>query len=93
MVSGLVVCLLAAFAAMKLAAFQNMIGAPMIGLFIGILIANLCSGKILDKLKKGASFASKYLLKVGIIITGATLNFKVVVGVGLSALPLIIFNI
>ncbi|MGM9608529.1 MAG: YeiH family protein [Oscillospiraceae bacterium] len=93
MVSGLVVCLLAAFVAMKLAAFQNIIGAPMIGLFIGILIANLCSEKILDKLKKGASFASKYLLKVGIIITGATLNFKVVVGVGLSALPLIIFNI
>lgn len=93
MISGLIVCLLAAFAAMELAAFQSIIGAPMIGLFIGILIANVCSEKILVKLKKGASFASKYLLKAGIIITGATLSFKAVVGVGLSALPLIVFNI
>lgn len=93
MIQGLIVCLLAAFAAMELAAFQNIIGAPMISLFIGILIANVCPGRILDKLKKGASFASKYLLKAGIIITGATLSFKAVVGVGLSALPLIIFNI
>lgn len=93
MIYGLFICLLSAFAAMMLARLQSFVGAPMIGLFIGIIIANLLPEKVFSKLKKGGSFSSKYLLKIGIIITGATLSFKAVVGVGLSALPLIIFNI
>ena len=93
MVYGLLVCLLSALAAMWLSGLQHFVGAPMIGLFIGILIANVFSDKILSKLKKGAAFAAKYLLKVGIILAGGTLSFTAVLGVGLSALPLIIFNI
>ena len=93
MLYGLVLCLVAAVAAMWLAGLQSIVGAPMIGLFSGIIVANILSEKILAHLKDGAAFSAKYLLKTGIIITGATLNFKAVVGVGLSALPLILFNI
>ena len=93
MVSGLIVCLIAALASMLLAGLQSFIGAPMIGMLIGIVIANVLSDSLLSRLKKGAGFASKYLLKVGIILTGGTLSFKAVLGVGLSALPLILFNI
>lgn len=93
MLYGLILCLLAALAAMWLAGLQSIVGAPMIGLFIGILAANVLPENVRARLKAGAAFSSKYLLKAGIIITGATLNFKAVVGVGLSAFPLILFNI
>lgn len=76
MIYGLFICLLSAFAAMMLARLQSFVGAPMIGLFIGIIIANLLPEKVFSKLKKGGSFSSKYLLKIGIIITGATLSLR-----------------
>lgn len=93
MIYGLFICLISACAAMVLAGLQSFVGAPMIALLIGIMIANLLPEKVFAKLQKGGAFSSKYLLKAGIIITGATLSFQAVVGVGLSALPLIIFNI
>ena len=65
----------------------------MIGLFIGILLYNFCPKGFIAATKKGAAFSSKYLLKLGIILAGGTLSFKALLGVGLSALPLIVVNI
>ncbi len=93
MIYGLIVCLAAGVAAMLLGNVQHVVGAPMIGLFIGVIISNVFGEKLLKKLKPGATFSQKYLLKAGIILAGGTLNFHAIVGVGLSALPLIIFNI
>lgn len=48
----------------------------------------------LDKdFKSGTTFVGKKFLNLGIIMAGATLNFKEILGYGGKALPLIIFNI
>lgn len=90
---GIIICLAAGALATWLGGLQHFVGSPMLGLFLGIIIANLAPAAFISATKKGAGFSSKYLLKVGIILAGGTLSFKSILGVGLSALPLIIFNI
>ncbi|MBM6859286.1 putative sulfate exporter family transporter [Clostridium saudiense] len=89
---AIVVCVIIAIIATYLGGLQNIIGAPMIGLFIGMLIVNIIP--TVDKdFKKGTTFAGKKFLNIGIILAGATLNFTQILGYGAKALPLIIFNI
>jgi uncharacterized integral membrane protein (TIGR00698 family) len=90
---GLAVCLIAGVAATFLGGVQHFVGAPMIGLFLGILISNLFPIDFVDMTKKGAGFSSKYFLKTGIILVGGTLSFSQIIGIGLYSLPLICFNI
>ena len=93
MIFGLIVCLVAAVAATFLAGLQHWVGGPMLGLVIGILLANLLPSAFVGKCKKGAAFSSKVILRAGIIITGGTLSFSTIVGAGSSALPYIILSI
>ena len=93
MIFGLIVCLVAAVVATFLAGLQHWVGGPMLGLVIGILLANLLPSKFVSKCKKGATFSSKVILRAGIIITGGTLSFSTIVGAGSSALPYIILSI
>lgn len=89
---AIAVCFVIAIIASYLGGLQHIIGAPMIGLFIGMLIVNMLPS--IDKdFKKGTTFAGKKCLTVGIILAGATLNFNQILGYGAKALPLIIFNI
>lgn len=89
---AIVLCLILAFVATFLGGFQNIVGAPMIGLFIGMLIFNF--GPSVDKeFLKGTTFARKTFLKWGIILAGGTLHFGTVVGFGAKAMPLILANI
>lgn len=90
---GLAFCLLGGLAASWLAGLQNVVGAPIIGLFLGILFSNILPAGFFKRIKEGASFSQKYLLKLGIILAGGTLSFTSIVGVGVKALPLILFNI
>lgn len=90
--SGIILCIGIAVLATYLGGLQNIVGAPMIGLFIGMLILNIMPS--IDKdIKSGASYAGKKFLKWGIVLAGATLNFKQVLGYGAKALPLLLFNI
>lgn len=91
MLLGVIVCVIIAFIATYLGGLQRVIGGPMIGLFIGMLVANIKPPE--GDFKDGTTFAAKKFLNLGIIVTGATLSFKEIVGFGASALPLIIFNI
>lgn len=86
------ICILIAVVATWLGGLQKVVGSPMIGLFIGMLIVNLMP-QVDKDFKAGTSFASKKFLNLGIIITGATLNFTQILGYGAKALPLIIANI
>ncbi|NMA65424.1 MAG: putative sulfate exporter family transporter [Clostridiaceae bacterium] len=89
---AIVVCIAIAVIATYLGAVQNFIGAPMIGMFISIAIVNLLPA--IDKeFKAGTTFVGKKFLNLGIILAGATLNFKEILGYGGKALPLIIANI
>ena len=89
---GMILCLLVGVLATWLGGLQHFIGGPMIGLFLGVIIANLTPA-LVSKTKKGAQFCSKILLKVGIILAGGTLSFKAVLGAGMTALPMAAFNI
>lgn len=90
--AAIILCLVVALVATFLGTLQNIIGAPMIGLFIGMLILNF--GPALDdEFKSGTSFAGKKFLKWGIILAGATLSFDKVLGAGAIAMPIVIFNI
>lgn len=93
MITGLVLVLVCGVIADRLAGLQHFVGAPIIGLFLGVIISNLLPQKFVEATKKGAEFAAKYLLKAGIILVGGTLNFMSVISTGSTALPLIIFNI
>ena len=93
MIVGIVVCAFIAFVAMWLSTLQTVIGAPIIGLFGGIILANFLPKHFLSTAGRGIAFSSKYLLKAGIVLAGGTLSFQAIIGVGLSSLPLIIFNI
>lgn len=88
---AIAICTVIAIVATFLGKMQNIIGAPMIGLFIGMIIVNLFT---IDKdFKKGTTWAGKKCLNIGIILAGATLNFSMILGMGAKALPLIICNI
>lgn len=89
---AIIVCIVIAILATFLSGLQNIIGGPMIGLLIGMLIVNIIS-EWDEEFIKGTSFVGKKFLNLGIILAGATLNFNEILGHGAKALPLIIFNI
>ncbi len=71
---------------------RTVIGGPMVALLAAMIACNLLPQ--LDKdFKAGTTFASKKFLNWGIILTGATLSFADILGTGVKALPLILFNI
>lgn len=88
---GIAACVLLAVGATFLATLQGVIGAPMIGLLLGMLIMNI--SKPPEEFLKGARFCAKKILNAAIIVAGATLNIKQIAGSGARALPLLIFNI
>lgn len=89
MLFGVIVCVVGAVVATLLADVQHIIGAPMIGLFIGIILSNALP-QLMGGGKKGFDFASKRILRIGIIIAGGTLNFSAIMKVGAKSLPLVI---
>lgn len=93
MLWGIVVCLAGGLLSMYLGSLQSVIGGPMIGLFLGIILCNVLPASALGRTRSGAKFSSKYLLKLGIILAGGTLSFSVIIGVGRSSLGISVFNI
>ena len=71
---------------------RTLIGGPMVALLVSMIICNLIPSLNKD-FKAGTTFASKKFLNWGIILTGATLSFADIMGTGVKALPLILFNI
>lgn len=91
-ISAIVLCVAIAALATWLGGMQRVVGSPMIGLFIGMLIVNLMPSVDKD-FKAGTTFAGKKFLTWGIVMAGATLNFSQVLGYGAKALPLIVANV
>ena len=71
---------------------RTVIGGPMLALLITMIICNLLPS-VNKEFKEGTSFCAKKFLNWGIILTGGTLSFSAILGTGVKALPLIIFNI
>lgn len=95
---AIALCLVIGFLATQSTTLQDnmlgrtVIGGPMVALLVSMIACNLIPS--LDKdFKAGTTFASKKFLNWGIILTGATLSFADIMGTGVKALPLILFNI
>ena len=74
-----------------LGGLQSIIGGPMIGLFIGMLLVNVLPG-LDEEFKGGTTFAAKKYLNLGIVLVGATLNYTAILS-ATRALPLLLINI
>lgn len=88
---GVAACVLLAAAATFLASVQSVVGAPMIGLLLGIVVMNLTEPG--EAFFRGTKFCAKKVLSAAIIVAGATLNIRQIAGSGARALPLLFFNI
>ena len=88
----IILCTFIAAIATFLASLQGFMGAPMIGLILSILLVNLCESKV-GYFKDESSWVGKKFLNLGVVITGGTLNFMNIAGIGLKAMPLLITNI
>lgn len=84
-------CLALALLALELGIRQQMIGGPMIGLLVSMLLVNLLP--LTEEFIKEALKAGKKLLDYGIILAGGTLHFAQVLGFGSKALGLLILNL
>lgn len=71
---------------------RTIIGGPMLALLVSMIACNLLPSVSKD-FKEGTTYCSKQFLNWGIIATGGTLSFAAIMGTGVRALPLIIFNI
>lgn len=95
---AIVLCLVIGFLATKSTELQEslfgrtVMGGPMVALLVSMIICNIIPS--LDKdFKEGTTYCSKQFLNWGIILTGGTLSFADIMGTGVKALPLILFNI
>lgn len=64
----------------------------MLALLFTMIVCNLVPS-ISKEFKAGTTYCSKQFLNWGIIATGGTLSFAAILGTGIRALPLILFNI
>lgn len=71
---------------------RTVIGGPMLALLVTMIACNLLPS-VSKEFKAGTTFCSKQFLNWGIIATGGTLSFAAILGTGIKALPLILFNI
>ena len=71
---------------------RTVIGGPMLALLVSMIVCNIVPS-ISKEFKEGTTYCSKQFLNWGIIATGGTLSFAAILGTGVKALPLIVFNI
>lgn len=71
---------------------RTVIGGPMLALLFTMIVCNLVPS-ISKEFKAGTTYCFKQFLNCGIIATGGTLSFAAILGTGIRALPLILFNI
>ncbi len=88
---GLVLCTLIAILAVFLGNYVPILGAPILALFIGILINGKL--KIQGDYSSGINFASKKVLRIAIILLGTGLSIGQVVNVGKYSLIVMSFTL
>ena len=89
--SGVILCLLLALPAWKLGKFFPLVGGPVFGIIIGIVVAILLKKRA--KFDSGINFVSKKVLQYAVILLGFGLNLQTVISVGSSSIPIIISTI
>lgn len=88
---GISISILIALIAWYLGKLFPIIGGPVIGLLIGLLLASLPMNQ--KKILIGMQFTSKKVLQYAVILLGFGLNLSQVFNVGLTSLPIILATI
>ncbi len=88
MLPGLALCASIAVAAVLLGRVVPIVGGPVFGIIIGVLIAFW--RKPSASFSSGVKFASKQLLQISIVLLGFNLQLQEVVGSGLRSLPVML---
>ncbi len=88
MLSGLVLCVAIAIAAFALGRVVPIVGGPVFGIVLGMIVAMLVKPDA--RFTPGVKFAGRQLLQLSIVLLGATLQLGEVVGAGLHSLPLML---
>lgn len=88
---GLSIAILISLLAWFLGNLFPIIGGPVLGLFIGLLLGIILRDS--QKLKTGMQFTSKKVLQYAVILLGFGLNLSQVFQVGLTSLPIILATI
>ena len=91
-IPGLAISVLIAFVAKTIEGLLpiHIIGAPVIALFIGMIINHFWKPKFLNS---GIKFTSKKVLKFAIILLGASLSVRVILSVGKMSLMVMFFTL
>lgn len=88
MLPGLLLCVAIAIAAFALGRALPIVGGPVFGIVLGMIVAMLLKPD--KRVTPGVRFASRQLLQLSIVLLGATLQLSEVVGSGLHSLPLML---
>lgn len=88
---GVLICGLFALPAIALGKVLPVVGAPVFGILLGILLAPVVKKK--EFLKEGVLFTSKKILQLAVILLGFGMNLTTVMKTGIMSLPVIISTI
>lgn len=89
--SGFLLCLAIASIAWFLGHQLPLIGAPVFGIFLGMLVALWHQNR--QHTQAGITFSSKLILQAAVVLLGFGLNLKQVLSVGTQSLPIILSTI
>ena len=87
---GLLVCTALAAVATVLGRLAPVIGAPVFGIALGMLLGVVGRGHAQDQLRPGIVFASRGLLQLSIVVLGAGLSLTQIAHTGLTSLPVLL---
>ncbi len=88
---GIILCFILALIAHYLGKIFPLIGAPVMAIFIGMILHNIVVGR--EEFSSGLKFTSKKILKLAIILLGFRLSLNQVWQSGKLSLPIIISTI
>lgn len=97
---GILACLVIAGISWYLGGLVPVVGGPVFGILIGMILGTTIPkihsskiSKVMDSLTKGMKFTSKNILQYAVILLGFGMNFLVVLETGKLSLPIIISTI
>lgn len=89
--NGVLICFIIAVLCLFLGNLFPIIGGPVIGLLIGMIISLIWIDK--KNSSNGINFTSKYILQTAVVLLGFGLNLNVIFKTGIQSLPIIIATI
>jgi len=84
---GILLCLVLALPCWFLGKIVPVVGAPVFGILLGMVLARFLPAR--EQFKKGISFTSKKVLQYAVVLLGFGLNLGVVLETGKQSLPII----